>query len=121
MSIQQYCTISFTLVGDGSSTTFTYSLNKIPQISLSGGTFILNSTTLPTGASINPLSSDVPGTASIDGFGNLTITLNSAPANGVKVNIEVDLLYNSGTLAGTTAAWTSATALNTTWTLPLNG
>jgi hypothetical protein len=120
MALQQKIVASVTLVGDGAATTFTYSISKLPGLSV-GSFAVGNLLTLPTSVTYDGTNSDVPGSASIDGFGNLIITLNSALANGAVANITVDLLYNSGTLQGTTAAWTSATALNTTWTLPLNG
>jgi hypothetical protein len=120
MALQQKIVASLTLVGDGAATAFTYSISKLPGLSV-GSFAVGNLLTLPTTVTYDGTNSDVPGSASIDGFGNLIITLNSALANGAVANITVDLLYNSGTLQGTTAAWTSATALNTTWTLPLNG
>jgi hypothetical protein len=119
MAIQQTVAVALTLVGDGSSTVFTYSFNQLfafaPQAAV-----VVNSGTLPTSATaINPdgyLPTYVP---TLDGFGNIVLTF-SGPWTG-EGTATILLAYNSGTLSGTTQAWTSATATNTTWTLPLNG
>jgi len=119
MAIQQTVAISLTLVGDGSSTVFTYSFNQLfafaPQAAV-----IVNPNTAPTSASaINPdgvLPLYVP---TLDGFGNLVLTFSGTWTGEGTATIL--LAYNSGTLSGTTQAWTSATSINTPWTLPLNG
>ena len=123
MAIQQSVQIDLVLVGDGSALTFTYAFSKIFNMLVNGGgeAFLFNAGTLPSSANVvnNPIFPSC--VSSLDGFGNLVLTFSSAPGLGVVGPVSVQLLFNSGTLAGTTAAWTSATALNTTWTLPLNG
>lgn len=119
MAIQQTVILSMTLFGDGTSTVFTYSFNQLfgfaPQSSV-----IVNPNAVPTSATaINPdgfLPSYVP---TLDGFGNLVLTF-ASPWTG-EGTVTLQMNYNSGTLSGTTQAWTSGTATNTTWTLPLNG
>src|SRR5579863_1853753 len=121
MAIQQLVNITLNLQGDGSSTSFTYSFPSFYETVNQDGGQITNSTTLPTSAQIVGQQAPVPtgGTAAIDGFGNLTLNFPSAwSGQGL---VSVALFFNSGTLAGTTQAWTSATALNTAWTLPLQG
>jgi hypothetical protein len=123
MAIQQSVQVDIVLVGDGSALTFTYAFSKLFNMLVNNGgeAALFNATTLPTSAVVVGNNNLPNCTASIDGFGNLVITFTSAPAAAAQGIISVQLLFNSGTLAGTTAAWTSATALNTTWTLPLNG
>ena len=123
MAIQQSVQIDLVLVGDGAATQFTYAFNKLFTAGNSQEPAMFASpTTIPTGASVQGTTGSLgTATASIDGFGNLIINFAVAPASGATGIVSVILTFNSGTLAGTTAAWTSATALNTTWTLPLNG
>lgn len=121
MAIQQLLQVSLLLTGDGSSSVFTYSLNQLFALTATGES-IINPATLPNAAQLVDPDGVLPsGTASLDGFGNLVLTFASSWASGVVGTATVQLLYNSGTLGGTTQAWTSATALNSTWTLPLNG
>jgi hypothetical protein len=122
MAIQQTVVIDLFLQGDGASTVFTYSFNKLFSLLLDSGGVVMNPSALPSSAT----TLGVPGTfpscvSTIDGFGNLVLTFGSAIGNGVSGEVTVQLNFASGTLSGTTAAWTSATALNTTWTLPLAG
>jgi hypothetical protein len=127
MAVQQSITVALNILGDGSSTSFLYSFSKLfGLISDSGETFI-NPGTLPTSAAVVSVPQGFPmTTASIDGFGNLVLVFASAPSGPNSsppvtqgANVIIQLFFNSGTLQGTTQAWTSATALNTTWTLPL--
>jgi len=122
MSIQQIVTINLAIQGDGSSTAFTFGINKLMQASTQVGT-LLNMNTVPSGASFhNDGSSPINATATVDSFGNLTITFNSAPANGQVISIWCDLLFNgSASLSGATATWTSGTAANTTISIALSG
>lgn len=119
MAIQQAVNVTLLLIGDGVATQFTYSFDQLFNLTPDSG-FIINASTVPQAASIIGGTAGT-GTASLDSFGNLVLNFNSAPAAGVNNECQIQLLFNSGTLAGTTQAWTSATAVNTTWTLPLNG
>jgi hypothetical protein len=119
MSIQQVVQVAFVLQGDGTSTTFTYSFDQLFALQISGWN-IVNPGTIPQAVTaVNPDGFLPSYTPSLDGFGNLVLTFASAWTG--EGTATVQLAYNSGTLAGTTQAWTSATAANTTWTLPLNG
>lgn len=123
MAIQQIETINLQLQGDGVATTFLFGFNKLFAFYLNGDT-PLSFGTIPSSALVASQNGTLPAgaTASIDGFGNLTITFPSAPANGAIGVVSIQVFFNSNAiLSGTTSAWTSATAVNTTWTLPLNG
>jgi hypothetical protein len=121
MALQEIIPITVTLQGDGASTTFTYSLNRLPLAAVGGGRLLNFSSGLPTSVTYDSANSSVAGSASIDVNGNLLITLNSALGNGVNADVTVDLLFNSGSIAATNVAWTSATALNTTVSIPTTG
>jgi hypothetical protein len=96
MAIKQIVPILITLVGDGSSTTFTYSLQNMYQGGVGGS--------IPYGSGIAvPPSSVVVNnppvaitSSTVDANGNITITFTSAPANGVQYSLEVDLYFTSG-------------------------
>jgi hypothetical protein len=120
MAIQQVVTVEILLNGDNVATSFTYSFAKLFQLVLDSGQ-VVNPGTLPNSATLNNVVGALPagGSASLDGFGNLILSFPSAWSG--QGTAFVGLFFNSGTLQGTTAAWTSATALNTTWTLPLSG
>jgi hypothetical protein len=121
MAIQQIANFTLLLNGDGSSTSFTYSFNQFFELINDDSGQFINPGTLPSSVTISNVSSPIPsgGAASLDGFGNLVLNFPSAWSGVGTVYLVAN--FNSGTLAGTTAAWTSATASNTTWTLPLNG
>src|ERR1700675_1255644 len=122
MSITSQSVIELVLVGDGTSTSFTYSFNTLYETILGDGVgSVTSADTLPSSVSINSTDGSIPsgGTASLDGFGNLVLSFPSGWTGSGRCFINLE--FNSGTLSGTTAAWTSATASNTTWTLPLNG
>jgi hypothetical protein len=126
MAIQQSVNVTLTLIGDGSSTAFTYAFNRLFELIIDSGAELVSPATVPSSAVVGQINgftnSGTPSAvASLDGFGNLVITFSAALANGDIGTVGVQLLFNSGTLAGTTQAWTSATAVNSTWTLPLNG
>lgn len=120
MAIQQIIQVSIMLQGDGASTSFTYSFDQLFALQATGFN-IINPATLPTSVVFIPdPDSLLPNvTPSLDGFGNLVLTFASSFTGAGAITLQ--LIYNSGTLAGTTQAWTSATANNTNWTLPLNG
>jgi hypothetical protein len=120
MAIQQVVTVEIVLNGDNVATSFTYSFTKLFQLILDSGQ-IVNAGTLPSGATLNSVVGAIPagGSASLDGFGNLVLTFSGAWLG--QGTAFVALLFASGTLSGTTQAWTSATTANTTWTLPLAG
>lgn len=121
MAIQQIANINIILNGDGSSTSFTYSFPSFYETVNGDNGQITNPTTLPSSATLISVTGALPsgGSASLDGFGNLVLSFPSAWTGLGTASVQLN--FNSGTLAGTTQAWTSATAVNTTWTLPLQG
>jgi len=121
MAMQHTATIQLPLVGDGVSTTFTFGFSKLFDIICDSGA-ILNQSTLPTSATLIGVSGTLPsGSASIDVNGNLVLTFNSAWGNGVTGIASVQLFFNSGTLSAQSAAWTSATVVDTALTATLEG
>ena len=120
MAIMQAVNVTLLLVGDGAATAFTYSFSQLFNLTPDSGYF-LNQTTLPSSASYLGGQLGLSANATLDGFGNLTLTFTTPPPAGVAADVQVQLLFNSGNLQGTTNAWTSATTVNSTWTLPLNG
>jgi hypothetical protein len=121
MAIQQVANVNIILNGDGTSTSFTYSFESFYETVNGDSGQITNPGTVPTSATLINTVGNIPagGAASLDGFGNIVLTFPSAWTGLGTCYIQLN--FNSGTLAGTTQAWTSATALNTAWTLPLNG
>jgi hypothetical protein len=121
MSISVQSTVELSLIGDGSSTSFTYSFNRLYETLLGDGGLITAPNTLPTSATIQTVTGAIPsgGNASLDSFGNLVLSFPSAWTG--QGYCYVNLEFNSGMLSGVTAAWTSATAVNTTAELTLNG
>jgi hypothetical protein len=125
MAIQQAVQVFLTIQGDGVTTTFLFGFTQLFELALQQpGDVILSPGTVPNSVVVLGQDSNLPSsTASVDGFGNLTLTFSTPPAADITGfgNVQLQLMFNSGVLAGTTAAWTSATPVNTTWTLPLNG
>jgi len=119
MAIQQIIQVQLVLQGDGVTTTFVYSFNQLFGLAATGFN-IINPNTLPNSILAVDPDGFLPNyTPTLDGFGNLVLTFDNAFTGAGTATLQLN--YNSGTLAGTTQAWTSATAANTTWTLPLNG
>ena len=122
MAIQQSIQIDIIIQGDGAATTFTYAFNRLfSMISDAAGPASFNLNTIPSSANVVGNPSLPACVASIDSFGNLVLTFTSAPGNGQVGTLSVQLLFNSGTFSGVNASWTSATTLNTTLLLALNG
>ena len=89
--IQQIVPIGFSLIGDGSSTVFKQHINQMFGLTLNG-TQLINSDLHPSGATVKN-TFGIPATVAVDG-GMLTITFDSAPANGKSGRIVVGLLFN---------------------------
>lgn len=120
MALQNQCTLSVLMQGDGVATTFTFSPNKMMELFLDAGV-LGNASTPAASATIAGVPSGWPAglSATVDTYGNVTVTFASAPpANSGYV--QVTLSFNS-TLSTNTAAWTSATALNSTVPLTVLG
>ena len=119
MAIKQIVPIEITLIGDGSSTTFTLPLANMYQ----NGT----GSSVPVGAlGIVPSSIAVSNTpvaitsATIDSYGNITITLTTALGNNVQATMEVDLYYSSGAITSTSTNPTQAVNVQSSGTAITN-
>lgn len=120
MALTQENTLQVALTGDGVSTTFIFSPSMLYVLDLLDANAPGNIATPASSVTVQ----SVPGawvmpTASVDLYGNVTLTFGTAPT-AITGYVQLQLNY-TGVLAGTTSSWTSATALNTTWTLPLSG
>lgn len=97
MALQQVVTIQLNMLGDGVSTVFTYSFNKLFDITLNGDS-VINPSTLPSSVAVTSVSGTLPSAVgSLDSNGNLIITFSSAPGNGVSGVVTVQLFFASGT------------------------
>ena len=107
MAIKQVVPIEITLIGDGSSTVFTLPLANMYQNG-TGSSFPVG------GVGVVPSSIVVSNTpvavtsATIDTYGNITITLTSALGNNILATMEVDLYYSSGAITSTSTNPTQA-------------
>jgi hypothetical protein len=121
MAIQQVEEIAISVQGDGASTVFTVGFNQLFATTLYGDVLV-NPASNPSSVAVSSTSGSLPTCiGTLDGFGNIILTFASAPSNGVEGQVQVLLYFNSGNLSGTSVAWTTATALNTTWDLATNG
>jgi hypothetical protein len=100
MAIKQIVPIEITLIGDGSSTVFTFPLMNMYQ---NGGGDVI-----PVGGvGVVPSSIAVSNTpvavtsSTIDSYGNITITLTSSLGDGTQATMEIDLYYTSGAISST--------------------
>lgn len=101
MALQQILPVTITLLGDGVSTVFTYSLTKLPLFATQGSNRV-NLGVLPTAATYDAVNSSVPGSVSIDTYGNLNIVLSSPLTSGATADVTIDLLFASGNLSQST-------------------
>src|SRR5271157_2789682 len=119
MAIQQIFQISLVLQGDGVSTVFTYSFSQLLGLAANGFNPI-NLNAIPSAAlQVSPdgvLPNYIP---TLDQFGNLVLTFDN-PWTGAGT-ATVQLLYNSGNLAGSATSWNSATPATTYTPIELNG
>jgi hypothetical protein len=121
MAIQQVEEIAIQVQGDGTSTVFTVGFNQLFSATMYGDVLV-NPSSIPTSIATGSVSGSLPScVGSLDGFGNIILTFSSAPTSGVDGQVQVLLYFNSGNLSGTSTAWTTSTALNTTWDLATNG
>jgi hypothetical protein len=121
MAIKQIVPILITLVGDGSSTTFTYALQNMYQGGVGGSIPYGSGIAVPPGSVVvnNP---PVPITSStVDANGNITITFTSAPSNGVQYTLEVDLYFTSGGATSSSPTQTQNVTLVGTSTVTVSG
>lgn len=99
MAIQQAVPIQLQLVGDGVSTVFSFAVSKLFELSIpdSNQDFITNHMTNPDAVAMAFPPQVFPNcTPTIDSYGNVILTFDTAPANGAIDNIQIFLYYNSG-------------------------
>ncbi len=95
MAVNQVVPISILLEGDGVSTTFNFFLGYVYQIASGSPVNYGNLGTIPT--SIVVTSPPVPiSSATIDAFGNITITTMTPIGAGVILNFGLNLMFPSG-------------------------
>ena len=93
MAIQQVVPISLTLVGDGTSTTFKYTISSLFAVTTANSNLkLLASGNIPNGVSATSSLGHV--TASMFS-GKLQLTFTSAPAAGVQGEVNINLFYVS--------------------------
>src|SRR5579863_577329 len=124
MSIQQIVTINLVLQGDGAATTFVFSPNKLFAAIMADGNgeFPINPSSPAVGVVVNTVPPGWPtvSSATVDTYGNLTLTFTSAPpANVGTVNMQLQFAGNN--LSTNLAAWTSTTTINTTLSVATAG
>jgi hypothetical protein len=111
MALKQIIPLSLTLVGDGTSTVFTYALGNFYQSALGYPVPFPTSGVVPSSVAVNAPPVPVTSTT-VDANGNLTLTLTTALGNGVAASFEIDLYYNSG--AASSASPTQTQNVNIT-------
>src|SRR5277367_2137951 len=110
MAVQQIVTVYINLKGDGSSTTFVFPMSNLYVQSFGGSIPYGSAGVVPSAIAVN--NPPVPVTsATIDTFGNITITLTSALGSGIVANFELDLFFNSGAATATTVVQTDEVAV----------
>lgn len=92
MAIQQVVPITLTLVGDGTSTTFKYTISSLFAVTTSSTLKVLSSGNIPNGVSATSSLGHV--TASMFS-GKLQLTFTTAPAAGQQGEVNVNLFYVS--------------------------
>lgn len=92
MALQQAIPLTIVLVGDGSSLSFTFPSTRSPVDNLSH-TSSLGLNLIP--AAVQLISPPVPASASVDAFGNVTITTVSPITAGVAIAFEMRLEFTS--------------------------
>ena len=94
MAIQHIVPIILSLLGDGTSTTFTFRIRDLYALTLNGPTVLVNANTTPSAAVFN--NSDF-GSAqvSILGGDRLKVEFATAPGNGSQGQISLSFLFAS--------------------------
>jgi hypothetical protein len=90
--------------GDGSSTVFIFALGNLYQISSGSAVPYGNLGAVPTGIVVSGIPPVPVTSVTIDGVGNITITLASALGAGIVLNFVFNLLFNSGDVSTFPAA-----------------
>jgi hypothetical protein len=119
MALKQIIPLVVTLVGDGSSTVFTYALGNFYQSALGYPVAFPTNGVVPSSVAVN--APPVPVTSvAVDANGNLTLTLTSALGNNVVASFEIDLYYNSGAASSSSPTQTANVNITNT-AVPISG
>ena len=121
MSLQQQTLVTLLILGDGTSTVFTYGLQQIFGFASQGSEYV-NLLQIPSSIQLlTDPSVPVGSVASIDSLGNLIITFSSPIASGAEATCNMLFQFASGTLDANTVTWNSSTAVNTTSQISISG
>src|SRR5271157_4253017 len=120
MALKQQITLPLTLLGDGSSTAFSYAVSNLYQSANGyvvpfGSAGVVPSSVTVTGSS-EPITS-----ATVDANGNITITFTTAPANGELVTLQLNIIWNSGAAVSSSPTQTSLVTLSGSSTVSISG
>lgn len=121
MALQQQTLVTLLLLGDGTSTVYTYGLQQMFGFQAQGTEYI-NLLQIPSSIQLlTDPSVPVGSTAGIDSLGNLVITFSSPIASGVEASCNMLFQFASGNTDSNTVTWTSATAVNSTTQIMIAG
>jgi len=121
MPLQQQTLVTLLILGDGTSTVFTYGLQQIFGFQAQGSEYV-NLLQIPSSIQLLTDPSVPAGSvASIDSLGNLIITFSSPIASGAEASCNMLFQFASGTLDSNTVTWNSSTAVNTTSQISISG
>src|SRR5271163_1946216 len=120
MALKQQITLPLTLLGDGSSTAFSYAVSNLYQSANGyvvpfGSAGVVPSSVTVTGSS-EPITS-----ATVDANGNITITFTTAPASGELVTLQLNIIWNSGAAVSSSPTQTSLVTLSGSSTVSISG
>ena len=119
MALKQIVPIEITLLGDGSSTIFTFPLVNMYQNGTGSSIPVGGVGVVPSDITISNTPVAVTS-ATIDSYGNITITLTSALGSGVQATLEVDLHYTSGAITSSSTVPTQAVNIQSSGTAITN-
>src|SRR5271170_2252040 len=121
MPLQQQTLVTLLILGDGTSTVFTYGLQQIFGFQAQGSEYV-NLLQIPSSIQLlTDPSVPVGSVASVDSLGNLIITFSSPIASGAEASCNMLFQFASGTLDSNTVTWNSSTAVNTTSQISISG
>src|SRR5271163_4178746 len=120
MALKQQITLPLTLLGDGSSTVFSYAVSNLYQSANGyvvpfGSAGVVPSSVTVTGSS-EPVTS-----ATVDVNGKITITFTTAPASGELVTLQLNIIWNSGAAVSSSPSQTALVTLSGSSTVSVSG
>ena len=96
MAIQQVVPITLLLVGDGTSTTFKYTIASLFGFSSKDDLFhVMSTTNVASGVSATSNMGHVVASLTTDSPKKVLLTFSTAPVNGVQGQVNINLFYNS--------------------------